>query len=149
MRIKKMGTSCIIKVSENPKESIKPLMKIYKKYDGYPVGIGNEILSCLNNGDVKIINGYGSNQNTPKYFNGMGCLSAHLVGCLKSDIGDVYIQSINEEDDLDCDYKYTIYQEESDKSKLNIRVHRARWSSVPGDLLYDGSLCDFCPEELI
>ena len=58
----------------------KPIVNMYRQYDGYPSGHGQELAEFLVGGTV--VNGYGS--HTPKKaWNGMGCLAASLIANFK------------------------------------------------------------------
>lgn len=82
------------------------LVKIYKQFNGYPSGLGKELKSILNNGNVRIINGIGAGQESPAFFNGMGCLAAYLIEKLKnSTIGGTYITN----SDDNQEYNYTLF----------------------------------------
>jgi hypothetical protein len=134
-----MGTRALIKI----KDEGKTIVAIYRQMDGYPSGLGAEIKKLLNDGDTRVINGYQSDKLSPKYFNGMGCLAAYLIGGLKifgygeisrNPIGSVYIvppNSLNEE------YTYTISTKDDGEVYLKIE----------GDEKYNGKLRDFKPEE--
>ena len=66
------------------------IVSIYRQFDGYPTGLGDEIAKFA--GQMKIINGI-SGQKAGEAANGMGCFAAQLIGHLKGDsIGSVYIR---------------------------------------------------------
>jgi len=75
-----MGTRSLtlIKDEYKPQQNI---ICIYRQYDGYPTGHGLELAQFLNN--YKVVNGLGMDM-PKKTANGMGCLSAQLVGHLKT-----------------------------------------------------------------
>lgn len=102
-----MGTRSIVTViSEHDN---KPLVAIYRQYDGYPSGMGNDLKKILNDGDVTLLNGF-NGQSCPSHFNGMGCLAAYLVGELKNKtLGNVYLYPLGSEEG----YNYTLYQVEN------------------------------------
>lgn len=102
-----MGTRTLVHI----KDGKKTIATIYRQYDGYPTGMGDDIKKILNEGMVSILNGYSSNDKAPRQFNGMGCLAAFLIGELKDKkIGNVYILPINSKD-VGEDYTYTISQD--------------------------------------
>lgn len=102
-----MGTRSLVHVKEAGKNS-KTLITIYRQYDGYPTGMGDDIVQILNGGDCKLVNGYGADES-PAVFNGMGCLAAYLVGALKDGrIGNVYIYPADSVD-VNEEYVYTLY----------------------------------------
>jgi hypothetical protein len=110
-----MGTRSLVHI----KEGKKTIATIYRQYDGYPTGMGDDIKEILNNGMVNILNGFSLNHQVPKQFNGMGCLAAYLIGELKNKkIGNVYIYPTNSKD-VGEDFTYTISE---DLGILNLKV---------------------------
>lgn len=110
-----MGTRTLVHI----KEDKKTIATIYRQYDGYPTGMGDDIKEILNNGNVTILNGFGD-QTIPSHFNGLGCLAAFLIGELKQKkIGNVYIFPANSKD-VGEDYTYTISLDKNDKVKLKV-----------------------------
>lgn len=99
-----MGTRSIIHI----KEGRKTIATIYRQYDGYPSGMGNDIKNILNKGMVNVKNGFSGNDVAPSSFNGVGCLAAYLIGELKEkQIGNVYIMAPNTKD-VGEEYIYTL-----------------------------------------
>jgi hypothetical protein len=84
----------------------KPVMNMYRQFDGYPSGHGQELAEFLLSG--KMTNGIpvGVKEH---FFNGMGCLAAQLVGLFKKDSGGFYLYPL---DCTDCwqDYEYHVYE---------------------------------------
>lgn len=77
-------------------EEGKALIAIYRQFDGYFEGHGQDLANILK--DLVIVNGHGS--HTPKKAaNGMGCLAAQIVAHLKAGIGNIYVVPINSEDE--------------------------------------------------
>jgi hypothetical protein len=110
-----MGTRSLVHI----KEGKKTIATIYRQYDGYPTGMGDDIKEILNDGMVNILNGFALNHQVPKQFNGMGCLAAYLIGELKNKkIGNVYIYPTNSKD-VGEDFTYTISE---DLGILNLKV---------------------------
>ena len=100
-----MGTRCLTYVYEGK----NPLMCLYRQFDGYPSGHGQELAEFLM--PFKVINGIGSGQDIPgKFANGMGCLAAQMIAYFKNTVGGFYIHSIT---DTDCwqDYEYHVYED--------------------------------------
>ena len=102
-----MGTRSIVNIYEKA----DLLCTIYRQHDGYPTGMGKDILLALTG--RQITNGYhgdGSGQ-----FNGAGCLAAFLIGKLKDgNIGNVYMLkpgSTNQGEE----FRYTIRVPGADK----------------------------------
>lgn len=105
-----MGTRCLVHIKSEGLNS-PTLVTLYRQYDGYPNGIGRDIQEILGDGKGKILNGFGS-QDTPEFFNGMGCLAAWVIKELKERIGNVYIYPPDSEG---CgeEYTYIIYKTEN------------------------------------
>lgn len=130
-----MGTRALVHI----KDGKKTIATIYRQYDGYPTGMGEDIKEILNNGEVEILNGYCGSYKIPAQFNGIGCLAAYLVGELKEQkIGNVYLFAANSKD---CgeEYVYTISEK---KGRVYIKVQDI-WNKA---ILFNGALKDFCGE---
>jgi hypothetical protein len=84
----------------------KPIMNMYRQFDGYTSGHGRELAEFLLSG--KMTNGIpvGVKEN---FFNGMGCLAAQLVGSFKKESGGFYLYPL---DCTDCwqEYEYHVYE---------------------------------------
>lgn len=81
---------------------------IYRQYDGYPEGHGRDLVELLKG--KTFVNGFNSSQKTNKFFNGIECLGAWIIGQLKGeDIGNIYLTSENSSEE----YNYKIYQDET------------------------------------
>lgn len=141
-----MATRADVQVIENG----KPIVHIYVHWDGYPAGLGRDILDILGPSPC-VVNGYGSGEDCPETFNGMGCLAAYLIGKLKlrkentSDdpwheahtIGNVYIVPIHDPYE---EYAYIIRPPDDDGRLL------LTCRTGDGNTLYDGPLSGFAPE---
>jgi hypothetical protein len=103
----------------------KPIVNMYRQFDGYPTGHGQELAEFLLSG--KMVNGY--SDKDAKQFNGMGCLAAQMIAHFKESVGGFYIYSI---DSTDCwqDYEYHVYEDE-----LVVKN--------PTEVIFDGSWSDF------
>ena len=105
-----MGTRSIIHIKDG--DLISPtLVSIYRQYDGYPVGMGKNIIEILNGGNCKVVNGYGKDDELPHSYNTMGCLAAYLISKLKDKIGNVYVYPIDSQG-VGEEYIYTLYTQE-------------------------------------
>jgi hypothetical protein len=126
-----MGTRSLTFVYENN----KPIVNMYRQFDGYPSGHGSELAYFLK--DRTVVNGYGS--NTPnKASNGMGCLAASMIASFKDNIGGFYIYSV---DSTDCwqDYEYHVFED-----KVVVKN--------PTEVIFEGTWNDFfefCSEDEI
>jgi hypothetical protein len=131
-----MGTRSIVHV----KDGRKTIVTLYRQFDGYPSGMGNDIKRILNNGEVEILSGYGGYSKCPSNFNGMGCLAAFLIGELKEQkIGNVYIIPTNSSGHGE-EYVYTISQK---NNQVHIKVQDV-WNKK---ILFNGPLKDFSGEK--
>lgn len=79
-----MGTRCITTVYSNDN---KPLCCLYRQFDGYPDGHGQELRELVA-GKVLVDGLTGDDSNVA---NGMGCLAAQVVAKFKSDAGGFYL----------------------------------------------------------
>jgi hypothetical protein len=99
-----MGTRSLTFVYD---EQNKPIINMYRQYDGYPTGHGAELADFLSVG--RLVNGLAQTETAEEFvFNGMGCLAASLIAQFKQSPGGFYIYSV---DKTDCgqDYEYHIY----------------------------------------
>jgi hypothetical protein len=88
-------------------EQNKPIINMYRQYDGYPTGHGAELADFLSVG--RLVNGMALTKTAEEFvFNGMSCLAASMIAQFKQSPGGFYIYSV---DETDCgqDYEYHIY----------------------------------------
>jgi hypothetical protein len=138
-----MGTRSLTHVfetyfdSEKDEKVSKKLLTMYRQYDGYPSGMGMDLVNFLKDGIV--VNGISVNE-TRKVFNGAGCLSAQLVAHFKTGSGGIYIQSIN---DVDCwqDYEYNIIVD-FDSKEIIFECIRTGFEEN-NEILFSGNIHDF------
>ena len=97
-----MGTRSLTFVYEEN----KPIVNMYRQFDGYPSGHGQELAEFLLSGEL--VNGY--SDGNAKVFNGMGCLAAQMIVNFKKSVGGFYIYPI-ESNDCWQDYEYHIYED--------------------------------------
>lgn len=138
-----MGTRCLTIVYDHG----KPIVNLYRQYDGYPSGHGAELAEFLGQ-FAAITNGIAMNE-TRKTANGMGCLAAQLVAHFKDSVGGFYIHSV-EATDCGQDYEYHVYEKDGE---ICVQV-RDRGCNMFGltlsdkdDCLFDGpvaTMMDFC-----
>ena len=86
--------------AKNGKLVHRPIINLYRQYDGYPSGHGAEIAEFL--APFKVGNGLGAGDNT-NFANGMGCLAAQLVAKFKDGAGQFYLYPT---DAVDCGQDY-------------------------------------------
>ena len=105
-----MGTPSLTRVIEtwkddNGKEKKELLVTMYRQYDGYPSGHGDELASFINSG--RVVNGIGMG-DTGSVFNGAGCFAAQMISHFKGDsAGGFYIYS-NKTKDAGQNYEYHV-----------------------------------------
>jgi hypothetical protein len=97
-----MGTRSLTFVYEEN----KPIVNMYRQFDGYPSGHGQELANFLLSGEL--VNGF-SDENA-KTFNGMGCLAAQMIVNFKKSVGGFYIYPI-ESNSCWQEYEYHIYED--------------------------------------
>ena len=125
-----MGTRSLTHVKD---EEGKTLCTIYRQFDGYPSGHGQDIFKAL--GARKLVNGY---SDATKEINGMGDVASMLIASIKNpnEAGNV---SLRTPDATDCweEYVYTLYQ------KHGQIFLKCQTTYNKGELLYDGVLSEF------
>lgn len=99
-----MGTRSLTFVYEDN----KAIINMYRQYDGYPEGHGQELAEFLGQ-FAAITNGIRVGE-TRKTANGMGCLAAQLVANFKTDVGGFYLYPTSAKD-CGQDYEYHVYQD--------------------------------------
>lgn len=85
----------------------QPIMNMYRQFDGYISGHGQELAEFLMSG--KMVNGIPVGSEG-LLFNGMGCLAAQLICNFKKSAGGFYIYPV---DSTDCwqEYEYHVYED--------------------------------------
>jgi len=127
----------------------KPIINMYRQYDGYPSGHGADLVEFLAGG--KLVNGIGADR---KVFNGMGCLAAQMVASMKDGAGNIYLYSV---DAKNCgqDFEYHIYADE-ENGGFKIKVYNCGVNffgltqSEQHDKIFEGNLfqfAEFCSAE--
>lgn len=79
-----MGTRCLTLL---PGDGGQEAAVLYRQFDGYPEGHGQELEEFL--APLTEVNGFGSESDP--VFNGPSCLSAMLVAHFKSGVGGFYL----------------------------------------------------------
>ena len=105
----------------------QPIINMYRQFDGYHSGHGQELAEFLNSFDA-ITNGISLGENR-KTANGMGCLAAQMIVNFKNGVGGFYIYSV---DSTDCwqDYEYHVYE-----NKVVVKN--------PSEVIFEGNWNDF------
>ena len=99
------------------KEKGQPVFAMYKHYDGYPEGLGEELKSIVSAG--RIVNGLGPDRTLGSSFNGYGCMWATIIAKLKDQPGDVYICKISDVGQQGEDYVYEMNERGEVSYKTN------------------------------
>ena len=98
----------------------KSVVNIYRQYDGYPEGHGQDLAEFLS--EFTIVDGFSPGSQDKKVANGTGCLAAQLVEYLKEgQVGGVYLEQCNgEPGDSWEEYIYTLYPKEGEPTFISI-----------------------------
>jgi len=82
-----MGTRSITRVLDKEDNAI---IEMYRQYDGYPKGMGQDLVNFVKDG--VLTNGIAVGE-TRKTWNGMECFAASLVANFKTGVGNIYLHS--------------------------------------------------------
>jgi hypothetical protein len=85
-----------------------PIMCMYRQFDGYLSGHGQELANFLN--ELTIGNGISGKSELFTYANGMGDLAAQMIVFFKKTPGGFYIHPIELNQDCLQDYEYHVYE---------------------------------------
>lgn len=97
-----MGTRALVRVFNGKAKPVE-LVCLYRQYDGYPDGLGEEVVDFV--GPLTVTNGIqGDGGGTA---NGAGCLAAQLVAHLKDRVGGVYLHEPGTSD-VGEEYEYRV-----------------------------------------
>jgi len=99
-----MGTRCLTYVYDGE----NPIMCMYRQYDGYLSGHGQELANFLN--ELTIGNGIAKFGDLFTYANGMGDLAAQMIVWFKKTPGGFYIHPIELNQNCWQDYEYHVYE---------------------------------------
>lgn len=80
-----MGTRSTTKVYAHG----EPVVNMYGQYDGYPMGVGQQIKDFVSG--KRVVNGYTAGDTIHNAFNGASCMAAALVSYFKTKIGGHYL----------------------------------------------------------
>jgi hypothetical protein len=109
-----MGTRSLTIVLE--KDSTNECMVLYRQFDGYPDGHGQELIDFIK--DIEMVNGIGCG---PKRHiaNGMHCLAAQIVAHFKTEAGQFYLYPSGTRDLCE---EYIYYLSLTSSHQLHIKV---------------------------
>ena len=99
-----MGTRCLTYVYDGK----TPIMCMYRQFDGYLSGHGQELANFLN--ELTIGNGIPGKSELFTYANGMGDLAAQMIVWFKKTPGGFYIHPIELNQDCLQDFEYHVYE---------------------------------------
>jgi hypothetical protein len=105
-----------------------PIMCMYRQYDGYLSGHGQELANFLN--ELTLGNGIPKFGDLFTYANGMGDLAAQMIVWFKKTPGGFYIHPIELNQDCLQDYEYHVYE-----NKVVVKN--------PGEVIFSGSWNEF------
>jgi len=126
----------------------RPIINLYRQYDGYPTGHGRELAEFLEG--YTIVNGLG--EKRVRIANGMGCLAAQLIAHFKTEAGQFYLHS-PEQKECGQDYEYHVYRKDNE---LRVAVTDRGCNffgltqSDVNESIFDGPVADFirfCTED--
>ena len=111
----------------------RPLICMYRQYDGYPTGHGKEIAVFLK--EMRVVNGLGVGEDNTMTANGMGCLAAQLVANFKVEAGQFYMEEAKLKKDCGQEYEYHVYENKVEiyqnwADKLYSVVHGLNWRFI-------------------
>jgi len=119
-----MGTRSLTYVYEGE----TPIICMYRQFDGYPEGHGQELANFLN--ELSIGNGISGSPELFSFANGMGCLAAQMIVNFKKSPGGFYIHPVDLNQDCWQDYEYHVYEK-------HVGVKN------PTEVIFDGYWSDF------
>lgn len=98
-----MGTRSTTKIYDNG----ELVLALYKQFDGYTSGWGNELIDFIKSG--KVVNGL-SLKESQRVFNGCGDFALQLVAHFKTEAGGLYATTKDDEQEynyvINFDYDY-------------------------------------------
>ncbi len=120
----------------------KTLCTIYRQFDGYPTGHGQELADFLK--ARTLVNGYTGDMTAKTHANTLGCLAAQLIGHLKGDkLGGIYIYTPGASD---CgeEYTYTIAEKPEVGTGWERKPQGVTLKCHDGDrIIFEGDPADF------
>lgn len=101
---------------------------MYRQFDGYPQGHGQELADFLCEGEL--VNGIPGGAKERTLFNGMGCLAAQMIANFKKGPGGFYLHAPVQGRDDWQEYEYHIFEE-----KVVVKN--------PDEVIFEGSWQEF------
>lgn len=103
-----------------------PIMCMYRQFDGYPEGHGQELANFLN--ELTIGNGIPEYGDLFTFANGMGDLAAQMLVWFKKTPGGFYIHPIDFNQDCWQEYEYHVYEKHVVVKNPNKVIFDGYWS---------------------
>ena len=103
-----------------------PIMCMYRQFDGYPEGHGQELANFLN--ELTVGNGIPEYGDLFTFANGMGCLAAQMLVWFKKTPGGFYIHPIDFNQDCWQEYEYHVYEKHVVVKNPNEVIFDGYWS---------------------
>ena len=126
-----MGTRSLTYVYEGE----TPIMCMYRQFDGYLEGHGQELANFLN--ELTIGNGISGEPELFTFANGMGDLAAQMIVWFKKTPGGFYIHPIELNQDALQEFEYHVY-----KNKVVVVSHFFD-NENPTEQIFNGSWNEF------
>ena len=101
-----MGTRSLTYVYEDE----TPIICMYRQFDGYLEGHGQELANFLN--ELTIGNGISGKAELFSFANGMGCLAAQMIVNFKKSPGGFYIYPVELDQACWQEYEYHVYEKQ-------------------------------------
>lgn len=108
-----MGTRSLTYVYDGrDTKNTQALLCMYRQFDGYPSGAGQEIADFAKG--FTIVNGFSPGQENAvgTIANGAGCFAAQLVAHFKKAIGGFYLCTAEQDQDSGQEYEYHLFVQE-------------------------------------
>jgi hypothetical protein len=127
-----MGTRSLTIVTD---ECDKEIAVMYRQFDGYPAGHGQELASFL--AGMMLVNGLPLQMpKDTKIANGMECLAAQIVAHFKTKPGAIYLCAAGTRGVCE-EYDYTVYTRSD--GHIYVRVEEVYVDGAPSATLYDST----------
>lgn len=108
-----MGTRSLTYVYDGrDTKNTQALLCMYRQFDGYPTGAGQEIADFAKG--FTIVNGFGPDQDDAldTIANGAGCFAAQLVAHFKKRVGGFYLRVADPKRDDGQEFEYHLFVQE-------------------------------------
>ncbi len=105
-----------------------PIMCMYRQFDGYLSGHGQELANFLN--ELQMGQGISGKPELFTYANGMGDLAAQMIVWFKKTPGGIYIHPIELNQNAFQEFEYHVYE-----NKVIVKD--------PTEVIFEGSLNEF------